>query len=712
MAQNRMLYTELTTFRTVPSPATTQIISVIQRLAIDACKSRRFTQGVCLLIARARDICDHIHDLINDFQQNRDLDVFDRYTQMIENLEERLFEALFLTRMEMGETIDAEIVNPRVISCWAENRNLLQDIISDLHSEEDFGATEPQWAVDANIAFHHDDIVWLSAVCNHLEQLSPAEGSDMEQSAQCVKHLGDIYSALQRKPVESSSLEEAPGLALKCAMRIYLMRDALINNRSTDEIKGVGTVEVWEEASRSVNSKQKLSFGCPEHSAFSVLSDILDFVKGQSNSELQDIGNAWEKLELKLLLGYSAKAKASGKAAKKLLLKDKKIFDIEKEDLAGLRRGSSEPPRSSTMDPMRQDSVDPTANIDPTRRKKNTITYAYVAPGYLLFQHHYNRLQLQIQQLENTATSIQLSDPLLGVAVDSTSKKFAYITAGEGVLLNHNSIPPTSGEPEPFIFEKQVDQIFWINSDSIGLIVDDGGLKDVYEYRVSDPNPNLDLLFTLDGTVKQKGRLYHSVVSDGDEEWIAINMFKDEERYVQVWSRTELTSLVVKGAGTITRLNLGGKPLTLLITADRPDKQGQISLVAYELGHRPIKRPFRIFDKLLEARELPGDPSYVHVFEKYRVGLVVTSTGAAAAAFLFDIHTGQKLQSIQEHVKWQGTFSRDLVPEDEAESSDVGLLVLDPLGNVDRMTIDEALLNKEWRDWVKTEEDDDGSLFG
>ncbi|KAG8957420.1 hypothetical protein FRC03_010157 [Tulasnella sp. 419] len=501
-------------------------------------------------------------------------------------------------------------------------------------------ATEPQWAVDANIAFHHDDIVWLSAVCNHLEQLSPAEGSDMEQSAQCVKHLGDIYSALQRKPVESSSLEEAPGLALKCAMRIYLMRDALINNRSTDEIKGVGTVEVWQEAS-------------------SVLSDILDFVKGQSNSELQDIGNAWEKLELKLL-----------------------------------------------------ESVDPTGNIDPTRRKKNTITYAYVAPGYLLFQHHYNRLQLQIQQLENTATSVQLSDPLLGVAVDSTSKKFAYITAGEGVLLYHNSIPPTSGEPEPFIIEKQVDQIFWINSDSIGLIVDDGGLKDVYEYRVSDPNPNLDLLFTLDGTVKQKGRLYHSVVSDGDEEWIAINMFKDEERYVQVWSRTELTSLVVKGAGTITRLNLGGKPLTLLITADRPDKQGQISLVAYELGHRPIKRPFRIFDKILEARELPGDPSYVHVFEKYRVGLVVTSTGAAAAAFLFDIHTGQKLQSIQEHVKWQGTFSRDLVPEDEAESSDLGLLVLDPLGNVDRMTIDEALLNKEWRDWVKTEEDDDGSLFG
>ncbi|KAG8957421.1 hypothetical protein FRC03_010158 [Tulasnella sp. 419] len=142
MAQNRMLYTELTTFRTVPSPATTQIISVIQRLAIDACKSRRFTQGVCLLIARARDICDHIHDLINEFQQSRDLDVFDRYTQMIENLEERLFEALFLTRMEMGETIDAEIVNPRVISCWAENRNLLQDIISDLHSEEDFGVSD------------------------------------------------------------------------------------------------------------------------------------------------------------------------------------------------------------------------------------------------------------------------------------------------------------------------------------------------------------------------------------------------------------------------------------------------------------------------------------------------------------------------------------------------------------------------------------------
>ncbi|KAG8957416.1 hypothetical protein FRC03_010153 [Tulasnella sp. 419] len=509
-----------------------------------------------------------------------------------------------------------------------------------------------------------------------------------------TKSGGDIDSVLWKlgAPNQSFNQTSAP---LADRPRFY------INDKTSNKRKPLQRGKLKDgleiEVVRNTKSKQ---FTSP------LLNVLVDSVH-QIQEPKDFIGKVNESNEEKhnppTLLGYSTlKPPVSDRARRKLLLKSKKLFDITDEGLDG---GHS-------------------ATESDDSRAKNTITYAHIAPGYLLFQHLHNRRQLQIRQLGLLSTGdgfeLDIHQQIVAVAVDDASQRFAYVTKdNQGqYLLYLNTIPPAPNAPRPLNIEKKVEQIFWINSENIGLIMDDNGRKNVYQYQVSSGSKSrhsLRLLFTLEGTVQEKGRLYHSVVSDGEEEWIAINMFKGEERYVQVWSRKSMASHVVKGVGMITRLNLGGKPLTLLITADRPVKEGQISMVTYELMHGSIKKPYKIFEKQMDAKELPGDPSFVHVFEDYGIGLAVTSTGAAAAAFLFDIYTGEKLQSIQEHVKWQGSFSCDLAPTDPTRTgSALGLLVLDPLGNVNRMTIDEALLNKEWRSRALAKEDPDivGGFLG
>ncbi|KAG8933642.1 hypothetical protein FRC02_011465 [Tulasnella sp. 418] len=335
------------------------------------------------------------------------------------------------------------------------------------------------------------------------------------------------------------------------------------------------------------------------------------------------------------------------------------------------------------------------------------ITYAYIAPGYLLFQRRGNPRQLQIRQLglppAGDGHELDVYQQIVTVAFDDSSQRLAYITKdNQGqYLLYLNTVPAEHSAPGPLFIGKKVDHIFWINSSNIGLIMDDDGLKNVYQYQVTSGSINqqsLGLLFTLRESVREGDHLYHSVVSDGEEEWIAINMSKGQERYVQVWSRKLMTSLVVEGVGTITRLNLGGEPLILLITADQRLKERHIFMVTYILSYDSIKEPYKIFDKRLAAMEVPGDHFFVHVFEEYGIGLIVNSRGGGAALYLFDVYTGEYLQSMPENVMWKG-ISRDLAAaaNPTVKSSATGLLVLDTTNKVHRLTIDEELLNKEWR---------------
>lgn len=85
------LYDDLTKTRagTTSDYAATDVIKfLVQTIGHDACSVKRNAQSTYWLVSRARDICDAIHDLIAKVDSENDWTSYNKYTDMIDPLEE------------------------------------------------------------------------------------------------------------------------------------------------------------------------------------------------------------------------------------------------------------------------------------------------------------------------------------------------------------------------------------------------------------------------------------------------------------------------------------------------------------------------------------------------------------------------------------------------------------------------------------------------
>lgn len=82
------LYAHLTQFRRTGYPATELIKFLIQAIAHDVCLAKRNSHTLFSAVERARDVYDAINMLIDKVSLEPDWSSYDKYTAMIDPLEE------------------------------------------------------------------------------------------------------------------------------------------------------------------------------------------------------------------------------------------------------------------------------------------------------------------------------------------------------------------------------------------------------------------------------------------------------------------------------------------------------------------------------------------------------------------------------------------------------------------------------------------------
>ncbi|KAJ3554192.1 hypothetical protein NM688_g3235 [Phlebia brevispora] len=167
------LFEALTDLGPEQYPATETSKYLIRLLAGDVCTFRRNVQTSYHLVDQARIVCKDIDQLIRRFDEQEDVDAFDRYSDAIGPLQELLLSLVEITERERAVAFlppqDSLEQCTRFIAESVEQRRKIRDALTKLRSNVEFKSLGKDTAIpekDVKAAFRYDDLKFLSTVVN------------------------------------------------------------------------------------------------------------------------------------------------------------------------------------------------------------------------------------------------------------------------------------------------------------------------------------------------------------------------------------------------------------------------------------------------------------------------------------------------------------------------------------------------------------------
>ncbi|KAG8927407.1 hypothetical protein FRC02_008225 [Tulasnella sp. 418] len=603
-------------------PETADIIELIEKIAQKAETSSCNCQKLLRIVSRAHDICEAIQEELVEFKAGNSGS--DSHTERITALHE------ILSTVDDAVSSESSGVNLSSITLWEPNRSVLVDAFRTMYSSP-FDMIFPE---DLTIALRYsvqsDDLTWLSTVNISIEA---HEFNNQYWRKSVVQSIAGMRTTLGSSALVSEDDNEASRiLAIRCAMRVWFMLEALTDNKIFVE-SGIRELVIQDDLWEKANT---------------ILTELCGHIQGISNSTgtLEGIHERWDKFEKSLLIGHIP--------AMTTALKCDPIF--EKKAL--------------TSKPGFQ------ASSGTSFDSSHGMPFAMISAGYIIYRHYNDEGEfIRIRLLEGTQAEneedLLVVPPTSGIShargmvVSPDMKWVAYSVcdSSTGPLMQTAGVALTDplavkpGEITRYTTHSNgyLENIFWLSERTVLV------LQNTSVYRLSVGDQGLlsesELLFNLQGNARLTQHGFFP--STLDEEWAAINISYNYEPHVQYWSKKDNNSRIVPGIGALARVSSGGVSQILLVTIQNRNDEGRIPIIVYQLDHRPFNRPSVLLSAIVSTESTSGSPAFIHVFEDLGVVFVVMSNYSEARGLLFDMHTGQKLQELPHNPAFMGMFSRD-----------------------------------------------------
>ncbi|KAG8933654.1 hypothetical protein FRC02_011477, partial [Tulasnella sp. 418] len=272
MSSPYSIFDELTRLATTePAPATDLIAFLIRSLAQEACDGIRGAQTYYRIVSRARDICNSINVLAKEAENQKDWDKYQSYTAQISPLEELLFDISKVMENEAESAYSPSVPDSVQqciddIKCWKDNREIFRGVAKTLH-DSPFERPGYAWDSDLKAAALHDDLSWITTVCEALMRILEPISRMMRKKPQQYLHVTGVIQLLAQiqtsLELNAEVEESAMVLSTRCFMVIHGMI-ALTLDKNVDEKvrKHLWSRRTWKKASGSLE-KLKLALESP-----------------------------------------------------------------------------------------------------------------------------------------------------------------------------------------------------------------------------------------------------------------------------------------------------------------------------------------------------------------------------------------------------------------------------------------------------------------
>ncbi|KAG8919378.1 hypothetical protein FRC02_001714 [Tulasnella sp. 418] len=281
----------------VLAPATELIYFLIQSLEQEVSEGIRGARIHRHILNRAQDICNHLNEIIEDVEMNKDWGSYVSWNAQIGPLQDVLLEISGLIESET-EVVDLPLVPESISQCldhirtWKENRKICRDAAYMLRSTP---FELPKSASDSDLiaAAQLDDLSWISVICEALTNILTPLAPDIRKKPEQYSHITEVIKLLAEL---HTSLELTTGVAQESSM--------VLSTRCFMVMYGVITVANEPSAGSEVQ-KHLLSPG-----TWKLASGLLQKLKDcmESSASLDELFKDWEAFEGYLLVSFNPKA--------------------------------------------------------------------------------------------------------------------------------------------------------------------------------------------------------------------------------------------------------------------------------------------------------------------------------------------------------------------------------------------------------------------
>ncbi|KAG8962892.1 Protein phosphatase 1 regulatory subunit 3D [Tulasnella sp. 425] len=257
------------------TPAAEPLVLLLQSLGRGAPMVTRNKHKIYAILARARDICNHILAIGASIEFSG-----------LENLEEyyNLIEALEGVLLNVAKLLPTEQISfgPEMCVSWSEGRETLCEMLNELHKPPFcLGLSNPEQELANNVVF--DDYYWLSLLHEGIEQELDGQYSDtaMPPAVASVREgLWYLENEIKCRYQDDATRE----LVINIATRLY---EALSISASQNESDPASTIRSGEPRSPIVANQDSLL------EVFANAFSVLDFDSSLQPSDIQKLNQRW-----------------------------------------------------------------------------------------------------------------------------------------------------------------------------------------------------------------------------------------------------------------------------------------------------------------------------------------------------------------------------------------------------------------------------------